>query len=147
MQQQIFSLMFTFIRPFCSNLKVTQLWDTVIRSTFFNFSVYFLRTFWIIYRLYITPPGCCVWLESITISLCQLTSLTISSPLVWLLPLASGQVFKHSSPTTGLLIIRLITWHKEIIIYSSHTHNSQLVKYLWWTAGYTLLNHKKRKEF
>jgi hypothetical protein len=33
----------------------------------------------------------CVWLESNTVSLCQVTSLTISSSVIGLLPLASGQ--------------------------------------------------------
>jgi hypothetical protein len=47
------------------------------------------------YNLYNCAAVVCLRLESITISLCQVTSLTISSPVVGLLPLTSGLWLGH----------------------------------------------------
>jgi hypothetical protein len=47
----------------------------------------------------------CVRLGSNIISLCQVTSLTISSPVVWLLPLASGRAFNSISFVNGGIVI------------------------------------------
>jgi hypothetical protein len=47
----------------------------------------------------------CVRLESNIISLYQVTSLTISSPVVGLLPLATGQDFNRISSVNGGMVI------------------------------------------
>jgi hypothetical protein len=54
----------------------------------------------------VQPAVLCVRLGSNIISLCQVTSLTISSPVVWLLPLAPGWAFNSISfVNSGMVIL------------------------------------------
>jgi hypothetical protein len=61
------------------------------------------------------PAVLCVRLDSNAMSLCQVTSLTISSPVVGLLHLASGQAFNSTFSVNGGIVIQPLLGRQSLI--------------------------------